>query len=505
MASPAQIAANRLNSRKSTGPTTPEGRAKSSMNALKHGNRSPKLALLREESYAFEERLRKWMAIGDAQNDVEEYLIYRNVCLSFELDRADRARVERCTSLIEKADEDEVAEAQAVGKQLFFDPAGPTPLYGNPTFFSPKKKTSWNGQAVDPNDPAVLVKILERNEAGCCWLREQWQMLRSQLESTGFWQSHDRLKAVRLLGRQPVEANEDRRVAAIFVASHALRPAGKTEFDDLLSDMEDSQRDRYATAVRERWPDLFSTREKEEWRQILLALADENIERLNAKLEVHQENADAQAERTFARLSFDPSPEGEALRNYLIKCTNALFRGMANYRNYQAKTKAAARGASGAALRPTLHERSEGPGRADQESDGPELAAPDSFESGAGQDDRPERADAIDRDGVEQHRDQTSGMGKIDENATNEANSDESNSSLEVQESIQLTPNSGALLGLDNGAAQPGECGTPEPGKAQGPGSESGNPEGELTAGNCSHGEILTSALALPLPGGRGP
>jgi hypothetical protein len=52
MASPAQIAANKLNSRKSTGPRTPEGLSKSSMNALKHGNRSRKVALLREESYA---------------------------------------------------------------------------------------------------------------------------------------------------------------------------------------------------------------------------------------------------------------------------------------------------------------------------------------------------------------------------------------------------------------------------------------------------------------------
>ena len=140
MASPAQIAANQLNSRKSTGPRTPEGRAKSSMNALKHGNRSRKLALLREESYAFEERLRKWMAIGDAQNDVEEYLVYRNVCLSFELDRAERARVERCTSLIEKSDEDEVAEAQAVGRQLFFDPAGPPRSMGTQRLFPPRRR-----------------------------------------------------------------------------------------------------------------------------------------------------------------------------------------------------------------------------------------------------------------------------------------------------------------------------------------------------------------------------
>jgi hypothetical protein len=71
MASPAQIAANQRNSRKSTGPSTPQGRARSSMNALKHGYRSRKLALLREESCAVEVRLRKWMAIGDAQNDIE--------------------------------------------------------------------------------------------------------------------------------------------------------------------------------------------------------------------------------------------------------------------------------------------------------------------------------------------------------------------------------------------------------------------------------------------------
>jgi hypothetical protein len=128
------------------------------MNALKHGNRSRKLALLREESCAFEDRLRKWMAIGDAQNDIEEFLTYRNVALSFELDRTERALAQRRTSLIEKSDEDEVAEAQAVGKRLFFDPAGPTSLYGNPSFFPGKKQTSWNEQPVDPNDPAVLVR-----------------------------------------------------------------------------------------------------------------------------------------------------------------------------------------------------------------------------------------------------------------------------------------------------------------------------------------------------------
>jgi len=516
------------------------------MNALKHGNRSRKLALLREESCAFEERLHKWMSIGDAQNDVEEYLVYRNVCLSFELDRAERARVERCTMLIENSDEDEVTEAQALGKQLFFDPAGPTPLYGNRTFFSGKKKTSWNAQAVDPNDPAALVKILERSAAGCCWLREQWQALRAQLESTGFWQSPDRLKAIRLLGRQPVEANDDRRVAAIFVASHALGPPGKTEFDDLLSDMEDRQRDRYAQALRERWPDLFRNREKDEWRQMLVALADQNIERLDAKLEVHEENAGAHAERTLARLSFDPSPEGEALRNYLIKCTNALFRGMANYRKYQARKSGGWGGAGGVGPYGTQPDRSEAPGPVAREWGGSELGADDSFGSGDGQDDRLERAGVSDPDGVEQHGAHMSETGEIGENAPSEANFGETTSIVEPQESIQVTADSGALSGLDNGAAQPAEHSPPEHGKAPASGSESGNPkprtpdssdracrgslpatvsqreesqlreeeerraverivEEKLKAGNFSLREILVSAMTLQPSGGRGP
>ncbi len=482
MASPAQIAANQINSRKSTGPTTPEGRAKSSMNALKHGNRSRKVALLREESSAFEERLRKWMAIGDAQNDVEEFLVYRNVCLSFELDRTERARLERCASLIEKSDEDEAAQAQAVGRQLFFDPDGPTPLYGNRRFCPPEKKTSWNGEAVDPNDPAALVKILESNRAGCCWLREEWQALRSQLESAGFWQSHDRLKAIRLLGRQPVEANDDRRVATIFVANHSLRPAGETAFDDLLSDMEDRQRDRYGKAVRERWPDLFRTREKAEWKQMLVALADQNIERLNAKLEVHEQNADAQAEQTVVRLSFDFSPEGEALRNYLIKCTNALFRGMANYRKYQqARTSGRWNGLTGVGRDGFQQDRPEDRGREAHVSDGSELGADDSFESGDVQDDRLERADVIDPDAVERRWDLMSGMDEIGEDAPNEPNSDESISVAEAQGSNQVTANSGALSGLDNALAEPGERGTPEEGEA--PRSSSASAGAVLGAG----------------------
>ncbi len=67
----------RRNRLKATGPKTPEGRERSSMTSLQHGMRSNKMALRRENSYAFENRLRKWTAQLDPRGDIGEFLVYR--------------------------------------------------------------------------------------------------------------------------------------------------------------------------------------------------------------------------------------------------------------------------------------------------------------------------------------------------------------------------------------------------------------------------------------------
>ena len=90
---------------------------------------------------------------------------------------------------------------------------------------------------------------------------------------------------------------------------------------------------------------------------------------------------------------------------------------------------------------------------------------------------RSDRGAKLMRDRPDAAKHDQSASGRIGENAPNEANFDETMSIVEAQESIQVTANSGALSGLDNGAAQPGEGSTPEPGKAPGLGSESGNPK----------------------------
>jgi len=54
MATEKQIAANRANARKSTGPRTPEGRARSSLNAVQHGLTARRPVLPNEDRRAFE-------------------------------------------------------------------------------------------------------------------------------------------------------------------------------------------------------------------------------------------------------------------------------------------------------------------------------------------------------------------------------------------------------------------------------------------------------------------
>jgi hypothetical protein len=344
MTSEAKIEANRRNSLKSTGPRTPEGLSKSSMNALKHGMRSRMQALLREESIAFENRLRKWVAIADPDDDIGEFLVHQQVALSFQLDRVRRAQLERVTSQVEDFDDTEIDVVYDLGKRLFFDPAATTSLYGRRPDDRTKQRTSSNGEAVNPDDPAVLVDKLESSQAGRLWLRERWEELRARLEPDKFWRSQDRFKAIRLLGCQPLDAANDRRIAEIFMSSYALEGVRKGPFADLRTHMGRSAIEDYSLAILNRWPDLPRANEPVRSRQILIDLADQNVERLNAMLEEHRLNgtleehaqdADARAERTLARIAVDHSPEEQRLIQYQMKFLSASFRGLEVYRKYQ--------------------------------------------------------------------------------------------------------------------------------------------------------------------------
>ncbi len=330
MSSEKQVSANQLNSIKSTGPKSAAGRHRASLNARKHGLRSRRKAALAASGYAQEERRRKWLAQYDAQTDYDEFMISSSASLACDVERSRRVCAADVEIMSEDADADDAERADELGDLLFFDPAGPTALYGIDPIPPDTSAPSRNRKATDPNKPSRIVRRLEKTSAGCEFLLREWKRLRS-LAETGFWLAPDRFRAARMLGRQPVDALEHREVAMIFVASRGIVRLGKNEFDDLRGDMDEHALDLFMLRVKARFSDLFHDSTVAECRKVLIDLADEHITRLNSKCARHLKKATANAARTIDKMGDDQSPKGASATQLELKCMNTIKRLMAPY------------------------------------------------------------------------------------------------------------------------------------------------------------------------------
>ena len=147
----------------------------------------------------------------------------------------------------------------------------------------------------------------------------------------GFLVGADRLAAIRMLGRQPIEALGDRRVAEIFAASHALDRDGEP-FDDLLSDMGTEAHAGFVKKIRTRWKDLVGHDQPEKARQVLIELVDQNVGLIEAQLEIIcEELGETRAARTIDRLGFDDSRRGLLIEQAQTRCRRALDQGINTY------------------------------------------------------------------------------------------------------------------------------------------------------------------------------
>ena len=295
------------------------------MNALKHGMRAKTLVLPDEDADAFQARLSAWNTDLKPADDVERFLVTRAVQLSWQLERADRALAARAADARTAADgsvERLVEDVIAMGRRLFWDPRGHTTFYpqfevtlGDPT------QVSWSGKIDDPDDPARLMIRLESTAMGCAWLLDRWAELREVFDDWGKWQPPDRFKAIRLLGRQPLDIWEDKRVMSIYLGCAAMDPDAPHQFKDLGNELRWGEGKRLLERLNERRAGI-PPRDAETGKEMLLSVIAAEEERLEELLAHHLERQEALADIP----AFDDSAEGERLRRYQATCDRALLR-----------------------------------------------------------------------------------------------------------------------------------------------------------------------------------
>jgi hypothetical protein len=333
MATAAQIEANRQNARKSTGPRTEEGKNRSRLNALDHGCRANLMVLPTEVFGEYENELKAWKLSFQPRNPAEDVLVERLVSLGWQQKRIDRAQTARLTRRIyhgeiEEADsvQEEVIE---LGQKLFQDACGPLALHLQHKIsevYEDGESFRISDYSVDEDQPMRLVHRLQTTGAGCQWMMDQWADLRALLERGVAWLAPDKLKAVRLLGRHPIDAFDSPDVARVYIASFMLASQEGNPFREILNELSDNEVPSYVSYLKQRQYGALAPKDVAAARQMLLEIVDGATARLREKAERFRQLAELDAVSAADRLSWDDTAEGERLRRYELTCERTWHR-----------------------------------------------------------------------------------------------------------------------------------------------------------------------------------
>ena len=284
--SPEQLASNRRNAARSTGPSTPEGKARSRANAVKHGLSGEGLALPIEDAAEVE---RRFVALGDDLRPVgerERILARRAALLSVRLDRCARHEVATLSDAIRAAeadfDHDRLQEVEDAVKRL-------------------------------ADDPASSVRRLERTPEGVDWMLRSWGDLAADLSFCSYLLFTQVTRAENLLGRkadEPCGSRINALAAALSGDFRLLDPPGTPLKMD---------------------PDVIQAR-KETARVDLLALVQAEVDRLRALRATlpFDDIARSRAEAPLRRL-FDPSTPALLFRRYETAAARELHKTFAYF------------------------------------------------------------------------------------------------------------------------------------------------------------------------------
>ena len=270
MATDRQIAANRLNALRSTGPATDEGKAASRGNALTHGLTS---RIIRPTPMveAIAERKASWassLVVGPASPDDAERVAWIAEVIATETVKLDRCQAEL-----------QALEARRAGA------AG--------TRWGEDCRLAAEELALKlPRNPSFVARRLQASRHGCLLLIERWEAMKSSLAAPG-WTDSQRSHALDLLGVHPdfrtgvtavdrpaTESGEatpadlkDHRLA--LIADELARLRGLIESSlESLDQIDREQAESGLSLLADKDARRIERYEKESWKRFLWALRE---------------------------------------------------------------------------------------------------------------------------------------------------------------------------------------------------------------------------------------
>ncbi|HEV3163443.1 MAG TPA: hypothetical protein VGZ22_05340 [Isosphaeraceae bacterium] len=195
MTSERRRVANQENAKRSTGPKTAAGKARSRRNALKHGLTGNGVVLSRPDQEALKTRLEEMN--GHLQPvDVLERILVKRIALA-------TVRLEKCTR--KESAEDARRQRKALNRWDMKQLAVVEETLG-----------------CFEDDPVECFRDLTSTSFGCDWLMAEWQELDEQLIAQNDWTYEQAIHAFRLFGQEPKLPIDQLEGPAVDLWRHAL-------------------------------------------------------------------------------------------------------------------------------------------------------------------------------------------------------------------------------------------------------------------------------------------
>ena len=301
-------------------------------NAIKHGLTAKTPVLPGEDPAALQAVIDGFKASVQTKNMLEESLVEMAAKCMWRANRAERLEVNRATlDIVSRWQTDATRAARDVaglGSRVLFDARGPWQLWPWRDFYLRQPRTKPAGEAEDPIKLSDLVIQLEATREGRRWLLREWSEIRKPLEAGGGWLPCQKFKAIRLLGREPIDSVHDDEVALVFLATHAIAPEYFSAFDELKCDIpEDRLEDHLAQLERDERK-AITPADEEAGRAALLAIVDKAIGRLRGLEDESAEVTDFVEKLQSETVSAAETKRAEQVERHFGDCNRLMTRNI---------------------------------------------------------------------------------------------------------------------------------------------------------------------------------